>query len=294
MSDPAGVEWRYDATRSRLLRVLAHGFVAGLGGALLLAAGTLLFALPALVTAISLGALLFVALLVLVGGPVSLVYLWPMLADPDQRPSPGAFAGDATPWTPRSVAVAAVAGAVGLWGLAAAGVGFDALFAVVVALVFSPVAVALFSTAGTVDLDGGPAGAADPPDATGEVDLVCNGRRVPLAQVTRVRSVRVAGPTIYWASYARGTGAFVPRLLTVPPEAADAVGAALDAGVETPAESPTTDPAVRAVVSGAGLLFVGVAVLGWRAVDDPVVGAYLAGVLGLVGALLCLAGWRGV
>jgi len=282
----SSTEWRYDATRSRPLRVLAHGFVAGLGGALLLAAGAVLLALPAVLPAISPGVLLFALLLALVGGPLSLVYLWPMLADSDQRPSPNAFAGEngVFPWTPRSVAVAAVAGAVGLRALAAAGVGFDALFAVVVALVFSPVVASLFTTVGSVESGGD----------TESAELVCNGRAVPLAQVTGVRSVRAAGLAVYWVSYARGTGAFVPRFLTVPAEAADAVRAALEAGAEMRAEPPNTDPAVRAVVGGAGLLFVGVAVLGWRAVDDPVVGAYFAGVLGLVGALLCLAAWRGV
>jgi hypothetical protein len=279
-----------DPTSSRALRVLAHGFVAGLGGALLLAAGALVLALPALLAEASLGALLFVALLALVGGPLSLGYLWPMLADPDQRPSPSAFAvaDGAIPWTPRSIAVAAVAGAISLWTLAAAGVGFDALFAVVVALLFSPVVASLFTTVGSV----GPAD--DEAGDTESAELTCNGRDVPLAQVTGVRSVRAAGLAIYWVSYARGTGAFVPRFLTVPVEAADAVRTALDAGVQMRADPPNTDPAVRAVVGGAGLLFVGVAAIGWRAVDDPVVGAYFAGVLGLVGALLCLAAWRGV
>lgn len=280
MTASAAVEWRYDAASSRPLRLLAHGFVAGLGGSLLLAAGAVALALPDLLSALSLGAVLFAALLLLVGGPLSLVYLWPMLADPDQRPSADAFGGEegALPWTPQSVAAAAVAGAFGLWGLAAAGAPFDALFALVVALVFSPAVVSLFTTAGSVEPD----------------RLVCNGRRVPLAQVTGVREVRVGSVAVYWVSYARGTGAFVPRFLTVPDGAADAVRAALESGVEAPTEPPNTDPAVRAVVGGAGLLFAGVAVVGARAVGDPVVGAYVGVVFGLVGVLLCVAAWRGV
>ena len=107
MSEPSTIQWRYDAADSWLLRVLAHGFVAGLGGTVLLAAVGVVLALPALVGSLGVGPLALVVLLALIGGPASLLYLWPMIRDPDQRPGMGEAVGDgAHPWSPASTAVA--------------------------------------------------------------------------------------------------------------------------------------------------------------------------------------------
>ncbi|WP_115865597.1 hypothetical protein [Halorussus litoreus] len=273
------VEWRHDARDSRALRVLAHGFVAALGGPLVLLGGVLLLALPDSLSGADPRILALIALLALVGGPFSLLYLWPMLVEAEQRPSPGPFGADRLPWTVRSTAAATLAGAALFGGLTLAGIPGDALFGLAVALLFSPVLVNLFSTVGRIEGD----------------RLVCNGQEVALAHVSDVRSVRVDEVVVCWLSYARGTGLLVPRFLTVSPEAADAVLAALERGVENASpESRKPDRAVRVVVCGAGLLFVGVGVVAVQAVDDPVIGAYFGGVLGLVGAVLCVVGWRGV
>jgi len=279
-SEDATIEWRHDARDSRALRVLAHGFVAALGGPLVLLGGALLLALPDILSGADPRILALIALLGLVGGPFSLLYLWPMLADAEQRPSPGPFGAERLPWTVRSTAAATVAGGALFGGLAVVGVAGDALFGLAVALLFSPVLVNLFSAVGRID-DGD--------------RLICNGQEVTLARLTGVRSVRVGGVVVCWLSYARGTGLLVPRFVTVPVEVADAVLAALKGGVGAESPEPRTpDRAVQIVVCSAGLLFVGVAVLAMRAEDDSAIGAYFGGVLGLVGVVLCVAGWRGV
>jgi hypothetical protein len=160
------------------------------------------------------------------------------------------------------------------------GVPFDAVYALVVLAVLSPVFVNGFSTEGTVDGD----------------RLVCNGSDVSLAQVRNVRSLRAGSAVVYWVSYARGTGLLAPRLVTVPVETAGAVGAALERGRSQPHEREEREPdrIVQAVVVATGLSFLGVAAVAARAVDDPVVGLYVAGVLGTIGVLLCVGGWRGV
>lgn len=84
---------------------------------------------------------------VLVGGPLSLLYLWPMLSDPDQRPSAAEFAGaEGFPFTARDVLLAAVAGAVGIGGFGAVGAPFDVIYWIVLGTVFSPIVVALLAT----------------------------------------------------------------------------------------------------------------------------------------------------
>ena len=94
-------------------------------------------------------------LLLLVGGPFSLLYLWPLLSDADQRPTISAFTWDEEriPWTKRSFVVAVVGGALLLMAVAAAGVSFDGIFALVVGAVFSPIVVSLFTTDGSIDDD---------------------------------------------------------------------------------------------------------------------------------------------
>ena len=273
-------EWRYDPASSRPLWLLAHGFCAALGAPLLLAGSLLVLTLPDLLFTLKLGPLLLIGLFVLVGGPMSLLYLWPMLTDPRQRLSRNAFIakGGTSPWTVRSAVVAAMAGAIIIGGLALVDVPFDVLFALVVSLMCTPVLVALFTTTGSIE----------------DKHLICNGTTVPLAQITQIRSVHMGNAMVCWVTYARGTGLFTPRLLTIPTEIAPRVSRALKAGREVQADAPRTNPIVRGIIVSAGLLFVGVALISLRIIDDPVVSLYFGGTLGLVGFFLCIAGWRGV
>jgi hypothetical protein len=279
VSEPSTIQWRYDAADSWLLRVLAHGFVAGLGGTFLLAAVGVVLALPALVGSLGVGPLALVVLLALVGGPASLLYLWPMIRDPDQRPRMGEAVGDgAHPWTPASTAVATVVGATGLMTLIALDVPVTVLYAVVGGSLASPMVVALFSTDARVE--------------SGR--LTAGGSSVPLAQIETVRTVSVGRVVVCWLSHARGTGLLVPRLLTVPAGTWPAVRDHLSAAVGETPERPDTDPFVRAVLVVAGGLFLGTGVLAAPAASEAFVGLYVGVVLGLLGILFVVAGWRGV
>ena len=196
MTEIPACEWRYDTASSQLLWLLGHGFIAGLVGPLLLAGSLLVLTLPDLLFNLKLGPLLLLGLFILVGGPMSLLYLWPMLTDPRQRPSRNAFIakGGTSPWTVRSAVAAAVVGAIIIGGLALVSAPFDVLFAFVVSLMCTPVLVALFTTTGSIE----------------DEFLICNGTTVPLAQVTRVRSIHMGNAMVCWVSYARGTGMFTP------------------------------------------------------------------------------------
>lgn len=273
------VEWSYDASTSRVLRVVAHLPAAGIGGAFLLAAGLLA---ASVVTSPGLPdprVLLFAGLLLLVGSPFSLLYLWPMLTDPEQRPSSAEFAGaEGFPFTLRSVVSAAVLGAVCIAGAVALGVPVDLVYGVVVALVFSTLGVAMVTAHGRLD-DG---------------ELTVNGTGVPLEQVTRVRSVRLGDVVVCWISYASGSGLFLPRLFVVPERRADDVLATLRSGAGRSPDRRDVDSATKAVLVGTGLVFLAVGVVAFVAIEERAVGGYLAAIVGAIGILFCIAGWRGL
>lgn len=275
------LEWQYDATSSRPLWLIAHGFVAGLGGPLVLITGVLFVSLPEIIPQLETGTILFVVLLFFVGGPFSLLYLWPMIRDPEQRPKITAFVGKdgSHPWTKRSVPAAALAGALLVGGLVAVGVPFSIVYGLVVLAIFSPVVVALFTTMGSIEDD----------------RLICNGTTVLLRQVTGVRSIQIGATAVWWVSYARGTGLLTPRLLTVPATMAADVRTALDHGGE-PQQSDLSRPShsVRVILGAMALLFLGVGILAVRAIDEPTIRIYVGGVTGVIGVLLSIAAWRGV
>lgn len=81
------VTWRYDATTQPWLRLLYLVGAAALHGLFLLLAVALLAVVALVLRGGSNEARLLVVVLALVGGPASLLYLLPMLRDPDQRPS---------------------------------------------------------------------------------------------------------------------------------------------------------------------------------------------------------------
>lgn len=273
------VEWCVDATTSRPLRVVSHLPIAGIGGSMLLVG---LFVVVSVVTTPvipSVGTVLFVALLVLVGGPFSLLYLLPMLTDPEQRPSRAEFDGaEGSPFTARSTGGAVIAGAVGIVGLLAAGIPFGVVYGLVVVLVFSPLAVAVFTTECTLD----------------DAGLTVNRTAVPIERVTGYRSVRLGESVVFWIAYAPRSGLLLPRLVTLPASAAAPVRARLETGLDaTPADDPP-DPVVQAVVIGMGLSFLAVAGVAATAIDEAGMALYVVAILGGVGLVLCVAGWRGL
>lgn len=272
-------EWSYDASTSRILRIVSHLSVAAVGGAGVLVLVAVAVGVAANPAVLSTRNVLLFLLLVVVGGPMSLAYLWPMLTDSDQRPSPSEFAGAAgVPFSVRSVAVAVGSGVLGILALVAVGVPGGVVYWLVVGCVFSPILVALTTTRGRVE--------------NGTVTI--NGTAVPTARLSAVRSVRIDGLVAVYLSYLRRSGLFVPRLAVVPEQEADTVVAALESGVEADADPEPPDRAVQAVIAGSGVLFVAVAAAAYGSIDEPAVRLYVAVTIGGVGTLLCLLGVRGV
>lgn len=273
------VKWCLDATTSRPLRAVSHFPIAGIGGSMLLVGLLVVVSIIRTPVIPSVGTILFVALLVLVGGPFSLLYLLPMLTDPEQLPSRAEFEGaEGFPFTARSVSVAVIAGAVGIAALLAAGIPFGVVYGLVVALVFSPIVVAVFTTEGRLD----------------DAGLTVNGTVVPITRVSGLRSVRIGDVVVFWIAYAPRSGLLLPRLVTIPASDAALVEARLESGLTaTPADDPP-DPVVQVVVIGMGLSFLAVAGVAMTGIEDVGVGLYLSAILGGVGLLLCVVGWRGL
>ena len=275
----SSIEWSYDASTSRSLRIASHLLVAGVGGAGLLVLGVIVAGVAANPAVLRTRTVLLFLLLLVVGGPMSLAYLWPMLTDPDQRPSPSEFAGaEGSPFSVRSVAAAAVSGAVAILALVAVGVPGGVIYLLVVGCVLSPILVSLATTHGRVE------------DGT----VTINGTTVPETRLSAVRSVRIGGLVVVSLSYLRRSGFFLPRLAVIPEPEADAVMAALRDGVGTDRDSDPPDRAVQAVIVGSGVSFVAVAGLAYASIDDPAVRLYVAAVIGGLGVLVCLLGVRGV
>jgi DNA-directed RNA polymerase subunit H (RpoH/RPB5) len=277
-SEPS-VEWSFDASTSPTLRLLAHLPPAGLGGALLLAVVAVVASLVADPAVLLSPSALLVAVLVLVGGPFSLLYLWPMLTDAEQRPSVAEFeGGGGFPFSARSVGTAAVSGAIAIVGLLAAGVPAGSVYALVVGCVLSPLFVAVLTTHGRLE---------------GET-LTINRTEIPLARVGGVRSARFGGFAVVWISYARRSGLFLPRLAVLPESEADAVLRRLESGLDASPEIEPPDPTLRAIGVGTGLSFLVVAAFAYRAIEHPTGRLYFAVGFGGFGAILCLIGWRGL
>jgi len=232
-----------------LLRYLPFVFLGGYVG-IGLVAGAL--ALPGLLGSPELLAL--VALLALVGGPMSLLYLLPMLRDPDQRPdldSRGWYEGI----SPVGVLLAAAAGtALTLAGAALTG-GASHFLGVVVFL-----AIPVFLL-GVVDGEG----QVDPSDGT----LTYRESTVDVTRIDGVRTWQVGSLVLVWLDYVPGTSGPRPRLLSVPADVADDIVDALRAGARTNVDVEQRDPdrLAQATLAVTSLLFFGVAL-----------GAYLSGV----------------
>lgn len=212
-----------------------------------------LLGLPALLA--NPGLLALVVLLVLVGGPVSLLYLWPMIREPDQRPDADQFGWIAT-LDPAGVGLAILAGA--LAGLVtAATVGSTALYLLFV--------VGLFDAEGRIDADAG--------------TLTVQERTVDTETLASVRPHRFGSVTVCRLSYVDGAGGVGrPYLFAVPAGVADDVLSALEDGVAAEADvTPRTpDPLARVVLGGVTVLFLG---------DAGAVVALITGSLGFVFAV---------
>lgn len=278
---PDSVTWRHDATTRRWLRVLflvaaglLHGVVVLVGAALLFVVGLALWRGSTAVRAL-------IVLLALVGGPVSLLYLLPMLRDPAQRPQfypEGMTVGPGLPVRQRAVLGVVGAGLLaGCWWLD------PRLAAVVVAGgVLAGVAYAVAATRGTVDPE--------------RAVLETGAREFALDRVTGYRTRRV-GPValVRFVAPARpGRLGRAPSFVVVPSDRLPDVEAALDSVVArvAPGEGREPNPQVRLVAGGLALLFLAVGAAAVVAIG-AVIGWYVAALCWLFGAILLLVAREG-
>lgn len=264
--------WSGDASASTVGRgclYLQVGFFGGL--TLLLAALVALVAVRSIRTG-EYGVLALVALLALVGGPFSLLYLLPVLADADARRS----LSEDLPRYHRlerwKMALAAVLGAVGI--LAATVAGPWALLAA-----FLLVPLVSFGVAGSIDTDG----ALDAAAGT----LVAQDRAVDLDAVTGYRRIDAGKHAVLWLSYAGPNELDQPRLVVVPKSIADAAIAAVP---DEPPERDDSRPASeRVALIGTAAVFLGLAAvlvaIGYGTENAVALYAFAA-MPGSVGALL--------
>lgn len=266
---PDEVSWRYDATTQPWLRGL---FLVGSGllyGVQVLVLGAVLVVLGMLLWTGSWELRLLVALFALVGGPLSLLYLLPMVRDPDQRPTfyPGSVERTL------SIRAKALLGVVGASLLAGAG-AVDPWLAggLVVTGVLAGAAYVLAATRGSLD----------PQTAT----LRTRERTFDLARVAGYRSRRLGPLALVTLSVPTRPGRFggPPSRVLVPADRLDDVTAALDtvvaANADHTVEGREPNPAVRWVAAALALGFVAAGVGGVVLVGAGV-GWYVAALCGL-------------
>lgn len=277
----AGATWHYDATTQRWLRVLyllAAALLHGVG--VVVAVGGLALLGLTLLTGRT-GTRALVVLLALVGGPVSLLYLLPMLRDPDQRPSfyPGGMTTglDLSLRQRAALGLSGAAVLAGCWWLdprLAAGV--------VGGGVLAGLTYAVATTRGTID----------PERAT----LDTGAREFELDRVTGYRSRRL-GPlslvTLAVPNRPGRLGRSTTRVLVPTARLAD-VEAALDAVVAEadPEAGRDPNPQVRLAAGALALLFLGIGAAAVIAVGAGI-GWYVAALCWLFGGILLLVAREG-
>ncbi|ADJ14710.1 hypothetical protein [Halalkalicoccus jeotgali] len=284
MSVREPVEWRIDAASSWGLRALVY-VVVGLwgGGALLVAVGTTFLGVSMGLGG-EYGFLAFLGLLALIGGPLSVLYLLPILTDREQRPPLAALFADervaeryTAAFTRGRLFAAVLGGALAI--LAALSVDPRALFVLVVGtLLLIPLGSGVVSW-----------GRIDPEEGT----LTHRYRTISLSRVERVRRVDVGGVSLCWLSYRPGAADVTsPRFLATSPEAADAIERAL-AAIPDIDDEYEPDRAVQAALAVLALCFLGLAGAVFLAepggAGDPVLKWYIVVGFGFFGTMLGLA-----
>jgi hypothetical protein len=275
---PSRVSWAYDYATEPWLRWFARAGAAALLGGYLAFFGSAAAALAVALLSGGPAIWLLVAVFALVGGPFSLLYLLPVLRDPDQRRGL-VFSG-----RERRVPLREwlACGAVGAGVLGASALLVRPLLAVGLAaggLVTGVVAV-LCSTRGTID----------PETATAERGQ----REWDLSRVTGYGTHRL-GPLVLVSFEAAGPGRLgtVPSRIVVPASVAADATAALDAIVAADREVETRAPntAVRVVALCFAALFAGGSVAAVVALDT--IGWYVAAIGVLFGSIFLFVAREG-
>ena len=284
------VEWRVDAANSRVLRWILYGWIGLFGGAMALI--SVFVVGEAILSALAgeVGPFVWVAVLVLLGGPMSVLYIWPALR-PEWRPSLSLFLPDPVDDPEESVAEryaevfswrGAVASVILSAGVIGALTGLDVrLLYAYVALWFALLILASgFITWGRVDPT--------------EPRLEYRTTTVPLEAVENIRRVHLGDVVVYWLSYRSGARDFsTPSWVTVTAGAAEAVDLALEHAESVESEASSPNRAMTAVAVAIGLASLAMAGGIWT-VDglETGVAAYLSLMVGGFGLFLCWAGIR--
>lgn len=265
------IEWHVDAASSRSLRAVVYVVIGLFGGSTLLLFGAMGF----LGVSMALGGeytyLAWIALLAFIGGPASLVYLWPMLVKREQRPPLSALFADeelaeryAAVFTRGRLLAAVLSGAVGLIALFSLDPRL-AFGAVVGSILLVPIASGRISR-GRVDPD--------------ETTLTYMDRPVDLARIERIRRVYLGGTVFCWLSYHPSYGSFgTPHLIVAIPEAADAIERTVASVEPEIDEEYTPDRALQAALGALALSSFSTAVFVFFAepgsAGDPVLRWYI-------------------
>lgn len=284
------IEWERTMADSRGARLFTAVLFGVLLGFPLLLATTLLVLLPFMAGSLlaNPATLAVVVLLALIGGPMSLLYLWPLLTDPEQREGLGPPI-QVQGLSRRSVVAAAVLGALGhVVALLVFELGPFTVLAI--GVLVGSLGTWLLLTTGRID----------PDDRTlsfrqshwdDEADL----RTVDLDGWTNLRRFHVGPVVVLWPSYARGSSGPRPRLLSVPPWVADAAAPVFEQALDVPApeRERETNPTVAAVLVIFGLGTFGVGAALWTLDVVPAAfRAWFAALAGVFGALFLAAAWR--
>lgn len=254
------IEWQTDLADTRAGLFCAYLAVGTLLGLPLLVALALLVTLPVTIPALlaNPSALVLVVVLVLVGGPMSLLYLWPVLTESDQRrpivPDPVLDV-----LTRRGVVAAAVAGALA-HGLGLVLFALSPLIVILVGGLAASAGTWLLLTAGRIDPDG----------RRLEVRQSLNeresaGRTVDLDTWTALARYRLGPVTLLRPTYGPGVRGGVPRLIPLPTWVADEAAPVFEAALAAPTPEPDRAPnpvvAATLAVFGFGCLAVGVGIV---------------------------------
>lgn len=239
MAGEAGViEWSHDPTDSRVGMACAYVTAGIFGGLVLFAVSMFALAVAFAVAGGNLFAVGFVVLLALVGGPASLLYLWPLLRHPEQRPSAPDWLAE---FRPRWVLLASLFGVLAIVLFTPSGF----FFAPIVVGFVSMVGLALFTGEGEIDT---------------ETRTVRRGygTEIELDGLAGVKRLRVAGRVLSWLSFPRGRP---PRLLVLPSETDRAARPIFKAAAAQPAETSDPNRTVQAALLALTLAFFSVPVI---------------------------------
>lgn len=268
LAPPARVEWAHHHGTVRWLRWLTYAVAGVLGGLLLL----LYLGVFAMLVLVFLGGSLemraLVVLLALVGGPFSLLYLLPMVADPDQRPTFAPETHRVGPRLDRPRLVAAVvlgAFAVGVAGLA----GIEFAFALVVAGLLAGALATTCTTQGTLDGD--------------DLTLTTRGVTRSLDRVAGVARYGLGPLVLFRLKPERGPGSLsAPRFVVVPVGVADDAERVLERATTAEHDGRDPNPAVRIAAAALGTLFLAAAVAVVVFVPDLSLGVFILGLFAVI------------